>query len=112
MSQAQINTTGATIYITLKSYLSNLEEQERLLPSEVRRRVPSFADLAIDIGVTRAAISYIASGDIKQLNLEIAGKIIAAMRGRGFHMELTDLLGYRPPTIVGNTTSPALPQEQ
>lgn len=88
------------MYVTLKSYLSNLEEQERLRPRELQRQVPNFAELATDIGVTRAAISYIASGDIRQLNLEIAGKIIAAIRGRGFQMEVGDLLAYLPPEEV------------
>jgi hypothetical protein len=100
MSKKIVNTDGATMYVTLKSYLSNLEEQERLRPREVRRHVPNFAELAIDIGVTRAAVSYIASGDIKQLNLEIAGKIIAAMRGRGFQMEVSDFLAYRSPEKI------------
>lgn len=47
------------------------------------------------MGVSKAAIYNLASGEVQQLNLKIAGRIIASLRRRGFHMEITDLLALR-----------------
>ena len=85
------------MYITLKSYLDRLKEAEQAKPDHEQRHVPNLSELADDIGLTRAAVSYIATNKVNQLNLETGGKIIAAMRARGFPMEITDLLAYRPP---------------
>jgi DNA-binding XRE family transcriptional regulator len=83
------------VYVTLHSYLNRLREYEQSKPKERRRRVPSIAQLATDIGMSRQAVHNIAKGEIEQLNLTTAGKIIAAMRRRGFEMDVGDLLAYR-----------------
>ncbi|MBA3533278.1 MAG: hypothetical protein H0T73_15265 [Ardenticatenales bacterium] len=54
------------------------------------------AEIATDIGLSAVAMSNIATNSIKQLSLETGGKIIAAMRARGFPMEVGDLVAYRP----------------
>lgn len=87
---------GARMYITLKSYLERIEEVENSKPPPQRRPVPTMAEIADDIGLSTVAMSNIATNKIKQLSLETGGKIIAAMRARGFPMEAADLVAYRP----------------
>jgi hypothetical protein len=86
---------GAAIYIVLKSYLERLEALEKSKPEASRLPVPSIPEIAADVGVSAAALYKIAAGDIQQLNLRIAGRLIVAVRRRGFPMELTDLLALR-----------------
>jgi DNA-binding XRE family transcriptional regulator len=86
---------GATLYIVLRPYLEHLEALERSKPETARRTVPTIDDIAGEVGVSRTSIYNLASGDVQQLNLKIAGRIIAALRARGFRMEITDLLAYR-----------------
>lgn len=86
---------GPTLYVMLRPYLETLEALERSKPEDARRAVPTIEQIAGDVGVSRASIYNLAAGDIQQLNLRIAGRIIASLRKRGFPMELTDLLAYR-----------------
>jgi DNA-binding transcriptional regulator YhcF (GntR family) len=84
------------MYITFRPYLDNLEVQERTKPVEQRRRVPSMDELAHEVGVHPVTFRNIANGNIKQLNLELGGKIITVMRRYGFPMQETDLIRYQP----------------
>lgn len=88
---------GATLYLTLKSYLQRLQEIEDSKPEPLRRIVPTMEEIAMDAGITSVAISNIVTNKIKQLSLQTGGKIIVAVRARGFPMEVTDLLALRPP---------------
>lgn len=85
------------MYITLKSYLDQLEALERSKPPAARRLVPSIDELAGEIGIHRVTLSNIANGNIRQLNLETGGRIITALRRRGFKADVGDLIAYRPP---------------
>jgi protein-disulfide isomerase-like protein with CxxC motif len=87
---------SATMYITLRSYLNHLEEVEQSKPAHQRRKVPLLNEIAADIGLTPTAMSNIVNNNIKQLSLQTGGKIIAAVRARGFPMEVGDLVAYRP----------------
>jgi hypothetical protein len=85
------------MYVVLKPYLEGLEARERSKPEGQRRSVPSIGELARELGIHRITLSNIANGRIKQLDLETGGRIITAMHRRGFQMEVTDLIAYRPP---------------
>jgi DNA-binding Xre family transcriptional regulator len=54
------------------------------------------AEIASEIGLSSTAISNIARNQIKQLTLVTGAKIIAAMQRRGFPMQVSDLIAYRP----------------
>ncbi len=84
------------MYIALRPYLKSLDEAEKAKPVEERRRVPSIEELAHEIGIHRVTFRNIANGNIKQLNLELGGKIISTMRRFGFPMQETDLIRYQP----------------
>lgn len=87
---------GGTMYISFRTYLKGLDDAEREKPIEERRRVPSIDELAHEVGVHPVTFRNIANGNIKQLNLELAGKIITVMRKLSFPMQETDLIRYQP----------------
>jgi hypothetical protein len=58
--------------------------------------VPTIEELAAEVGVHPVTFRNIANGNIKQLNLELGGKIISTMRRYGFPMQETDLIRYQP----------------
>lgn len=86
---------GATMFITLRAHLESLKDRENSKPKEHRRIVPTMEEIANDIGMSTVAMSNIATNKISQLSLKTGGKIIAAVRARGFPMEVGDLIGYR-----------------
>ena len=88
------------MYITLKSYLDRLEALERSRPASQRRDVPSIGELAKELGIHRVTLSNIANGNIRQLDLETGGRIITALRRRGFEMDVSDMIAYRPPEAL------------
>lgn len=85
------------MYVVLKSYLESLEAAERSKVESQRRKVPTIGELAKELGIHRVTLSNVVNGNIAQLNLELGGRIITAMRRRGFKMIETDLIAYRPP---------------
>jgi DNA-binding Xre family transcriptional regulator len=90
-------TEGGAVYVALKSYIDKIEAEERSRPVSLRRRVPHMKELAESIGVNPVTLSNIANNKIKQLNLELAGRIITALRQHGFETDVSDILTYRPP---------------
>jgi hypothetical protein len=83
------------MYVSLRSYVDRLSAIENSKPRDQRRMVPSMKELAEEVGIHPVTMSSIASSSIRQLNLEIGGRIIAAMRRRGFPMDVSDLLAFR-----------------
>lgn len=79
--------------IKLRSYLTNLEENERAKGD--RREVPTITALAKDVGISRVQMQRIASGNVDSLKLRVANDIIKAMRQRGFEMSVSDFLEYQ-----------------
>jgi hypothetical protein len=86
---------GGTMYVALRAYVERLSAIENSKPKDQRRRLPTMKELAEEVGIHQVTMSEIANSNIRQLNLETGGRIIAAMRRRGFPMEVSDLLGYR-----------------
>lgn len=85
------------MYITLKSYLGHLEALERSKSQASRREIPTIGELAEELGIHRVTLSNIINGNIQQLDLKTGGRIITAMRRRGFEMDVSDVIAYRPP---------------
>src|SRR5688500_17761186 len=88
---------GGSMYITMKSYLGHLEALERSKPATSRRPVPTIGELAEELGIHRVTLSNIVNGNIQQLDLKTGGRLITAMRQRGFEMDVSDIIAYRPP---------------
>jgi len=84
---------NATLYVVLQPYLESLRALERSKRDGLH--VPSIDELAQELNVSRSTLFNFARGNIKQLNLTLAGQVIVAMRRRGFPMEITDLLSLR-----------------
>lgn len=80
--------------ITLKEYLSRLEATESIQPPDKRREIPTITALADEIGVSRVQLQRLVSNNTEGIKFDIGGKIIKAMRQRGFSMDVTDLLEY------------------
>lgn len=93
MASEQTHEEGV-MFIRLQAYLAELEAQEANKPPGAQRPIPTVADLARDIGMSHQGLSNIIKNDVKQLSLETGAKIIAAMRARGFQMEVSDLIAY------------------
>src|SRR5689334_23363675 len=91
---------GGAMYITLKTYLERLETFERSRPKDQRRHIPSLRELAKDVGIHEVTLNNIANNNIRQLNLDTGAQIITAMRRRGFDIDVSDLLAYRPPEAL------------
>jgi DNA-binding Xre family transcriptional regulator len=85
------------MYITLKTYLEQLETFERSRTREQRRHIPSLRELARDVGIHEVTMNNIANNNIRQLNLDTGAQIITALRRRGFDVSVADLIAYRPP---------------
>jgi hypothetical protein len=85
------------MYVVLKAYLEHQRALERSKPETQRRPVPTIDELATELGIHRVTLSNIANGNIQDLNLRLGGRVITAMRRRGFQMEVTDFIAYRPP---------------
>jgi hypothetical protein len=85
------------MYIALKSYLGHLDALERSKPPSTRRAVPTVGELAEELGIHRVTLSNIINGNIQQLDLKTGGRIITALRRRGFEMNVSDFIAYRPP---------------
>jgi DNA-binding Xre family transcriptional regulator len=86
--------------ITLKASLERIEARERVRPVELRRKLPSMAELADRVGIHAVSLSKIVNGNVHQLNLETAGRIITVLRESGFDIGVTDFLEYVPPDSV------------
>ena len=85
------------IAIRLAAYLNRLRGDEEYKRESERRFVPTYGELAEEVGISPVTMSRIANGHVKQLNLETADAIITALRKRGFAMEISNLLVYYPP---------------
>lgn len=81
--------------VTLKSYLTRLQEEERARPEAQRREVPAIKDLAAAAGVSRVQMQRVVNGDIDSLKLRVGSGVIKALRDRGFQADVCDILGYR-----------------
>lgn len=81
------------MYISLGTYLANLEAQGR-------NNVPTIRNLATSIGLHEVTLHNIAKGRSKQLNLDTAQRILDEMNRRGFKMDISDLVKYEPPEAV------------
>lgn len=85
--------------IKLKNYLTDLEHKENFKPKEQRREVPTITALAEEVGISRVQLQRLATSDATlALKLDLADRIITAMRKRGFPMDVNDLLEYRDAT--------------
>lgn len=87
---------GGIMYVRLKSYLDELSAIEEARPEHQRRRVPTMKEIAEAVGYNPVTMSRLATGKIRSLNLELGAAIIDEMRRRGFPMEVSDLVAYRP----------------
>ncbi len=83
------------MYVKLDSYLRELRAVERRLPKEQRRDVPTMAELAKSVGISKRWMSDLVRGRAKSLTLELGGAILTEMHRRGFRMEPNDLLGFK-----------------
>jgi hypothetical protein len=101
MTKRSSEEVGA-MYITLKDYLQKMESLERTRPAELRREVPSIVSLAEAVGIHPVTLSNIANNNIIRLNLKTSAAIIDEMRRRGFPMDASDFVSYRPPEGDGH----------
>jgi hypothetical protein len=87
-----------TMYVTLKAHLRRLDAEEQQKPPALRRYIPKMGDIARRAGIHPVTLSGIANNKIKLLNLDVGGRIIAAVQSYGFPMEVTDLLAFQGET--------------
>ncbi len=87
------------IRVILREYLLRLQVAEFDKPLDERRPIPTLTDIAREAGVTRAAMSYLANGKGKLVNLDNISRSIEFLRIKGFDTELADLLvvEHQPP---------------
>lgn len=94
---ASFKEVGVPVYVRLKAYLDDLKAIEMSKPPSQRKKVPSLSELARKLGLHQTHLARIAGNKMASLNFKIFGDIITEMRGRGFPMQVTDLLVYRDP---------------
>jgi hypothetical protein len=78
------------IIVTLKPYLEKCKLKRKNGQSEV----PNLTEFANIIGMHRVSFFRLASGKVGKFDLDVAGKIIAEMRRRGYDMQISNLLEY------------------
>lgn len=82
------------IFVTLKQHLDNLKLSERLKSPGDRIKVPTISQLADDIGIERGTLSRTANNKFKSPSLDTLGRVIAALRQRGFDTDVSDVLRF------------------
>jgi hypothetical protein len=87
-----------TMYVTLKAHLRRLDAEEQQKPPAQRRYIPKMGDIARRAGIHPVTLSAITNNKIKHLNLDVGGRIIAAVRSYGFPMEAADLVAFQGET--------------
>ncbi|MFW6184881.1 MAG: hypothetical protein ACOC8X_13870 [Chloroflexota bacterium] len=88
------------VMITLKEHLDALQaEENRKAPSE-RRPVPTLAELAEAVNISRQGMYNFAGGDVKLVNRELLADIINELQRRGFTTDVPDLLKAYPQNKV------------
>lgn len=94
----QVTEGGGKMIVTLRAYLARLQADELAKPSDRRSSVPSLTELAEAVGYSRQSMYNLVSekNPARRLDLDTAAKIIDELRRRGFSMDITDLLAYRP----------------
>ena len=84
-------TRRMTLRVVLREYLLRLQVAEFDKPLDQRRTIPTIADIARAAGVSRAAMSYLASGKANCANLTNLAAAVEILRLKGFNTELMDL---------------------
>lgn len=73
--------------IKLRSFMANLQDEGH--------KVPTVTELAKDVGVSRVQMQRIVGGHVESVKLNVVANIIAAMRRRGYSMDVSDVFEYR-----------------
>ena len=89
---------------TFRRYLDNLKRIERRKAEggEPARAIPSMEEIADAVEIHPVSFSRIVNNNVKRLNLDTMGKVIAYMRSRGFSMQTTDFLDFDDLNRVNN----------
>ena len=85
---------GATMKVTFKEYLDDLGRAEKRKPEGEQRPIPTMEEIADAVEIHPVSFSRIVNNNVKRLNLDTMGRVIAFMRARGFKMESTDFLVF------------------
>jgi hypothetical protein len=93
-TKTTISLEGATMKVTFKEYLDDLVRVEKRKPATEQREIPSMEEIAGAVDIHPVSFSRIVNNNVKRLNLDTMGKVIAYMRGRGFSMQTTDFLDF------------------
>jgi len=78
--------------VLLRDYLKELDYQEWKRRPEGGRNVPSLAELAKAVKVSRATINRLAFNQVLFINMAVVDGIVDELRRRGFEPKITDLL--------------------
>lgn len=89
-----------TVIMSLKKHLADLEAAEYAKPPTQRRAVPSMAELAAAVGVSRQGIYTFAKEDSQLVNLKTLSAVISELRRQGFPTDVKDLLIAHPSELV------------
>jgi hypothetical protein len=84
-----------TLIIALKHYLDTLRFEEQFKAADERRLVPTVAELAGEVGVSKQHLYKLLNNDTTVLNLTHVDGILKALRQRGFPTKVDDLLEFR-----------------
>ena len=84
------------IKVVLKEYLDDLRAQEQHKPVHRRRVLPTISELAEAAQVSKPAVNDLLNNANRGINREILGQAIQLLRGRGFQVDVSDLVVYLP----------------
>jgi hypothetical protein len=82
------------IYIRLKEYLGELQKEGES-KSGIKLNPPTLADISRDTKIHYTTLSRMANHHAQRFDFKTADKIIKSVRGRGFDMQISDLVSYR-----------------
>jgi hypothetical protein len=87
------------VHINLKPYLEELQVRQAGKSAEQRRSVPTLSEISKDAQIHYTTLSRMANYHTKRLDFKTAEKIIRAVRGRGFDMQMSDLITFREKAV-------------
>lgn len=100
------------MYVTLSSYLRQLQVEQKGKPEEERLSVPTMRTLAEVAGIKPSSLSFIVNGRTRSFNFEACASIITYMRRCGFDTKITDIFRFEMPGESKGRLPPGLIRRQ
>jgi hypothetical protein len=85
------------VFVNILTYLQELKRNQTAKPKDERLEVPTLAEIAERIGMTRESFSRVANNQTRYIDKEAWGVVLDFLRERGFSSaDIADVFIYKP----------------